>query len=150
MDPLDATPFTRVIPFGSSGAIERVGGDPCLVRSLGVLAAGDDSSLDALATIASDPFDVEDAIGIGFIVSTTAARFPGGWSDGSYYRQQRGVGASAVRRDLRPLGAHTRQNDFTYCPAGTSVSPPSRAAASRSARAADSRPSRVKTWLRRI
>ena len=57
---MDATPFTRVIPFGSSGAIERVGGDPCLVRSLGVLAAGNDGRLDALSAVAGNPFDIED------------------------------------------------------------------------------------------
>jgi hypothetical protein len=44
----------------SEQTIERVSGDPRFVRSLGVLAAGDDSNLDALATMASDAFDVED------------------------------------------------------------------------------------------
>ncbi len=41
-------------------AIKTVSGDPRFMRSLGVFAAGHDGRLDALATVAGDPFEVED------------------------------------------------------------------------------------------
>jgi len=41
-------------------AFERVSRDPGFMRSLGVLAARDHGRFDALATVAGDPFDVED------------------------------------------------------------------------------------------
>ena len=42
-------------------AIEPVSGDPGFVRSPGVCATGDNGRLDALATVAGDPFDIEDS-----------------------------------------------------------------------------------------